>query len=44
VQDAVAQGSVPATAFLTNIQAGFEPWTGGPGLVLDRFTVDYGAA
>ncbi|WP_018332474.1 GH12 family glycosyl hydrolase domain-containing protein [Actinomycetospora chiangmaiensis] len=39
VQDAVARGSVEATDFLTNIQAGFEPWTGGPGLALTRFEV-----
>ncbi|GAB3328321.1 hypothetical protein GCM10027511_38320 [Hymenobacter humi] len=42
VDDAVAQGSVRATDFLTNIQAGFEPWTGGPGLALTRFDVRYG--
>ena len=44
VQDAVAQGSVQATDFLTNIQAGFEPWTGGPGMSLTRFDVTYGGA
>ncbi|HEY2222885.1 GH12 family glycosyl hydrolase domain-containing protein [Actinomycetospora sp.] len=42
VKDAVAQGSVQATDFLTNIQAGFEPWTGGPGMALSRFEVGYG--
>lgn len=39
VNDAVAQGSVKSTDFLTNIQAGFEPWTGGPGMALTRFDV-----
>ncbi|WP_433802059.1 GH12 family glycosyl hydrolase domain-containing protein [Actinomycetospora sp. CA-084318] len=42
VNDAVEQGSVQATDFLTNIQAGFEPWTGGPGMALTRFDVIYG--
>ena len=32
---------VQATDFLTNIQAGFEPWTGGPGTALTRFDVRY---
>ena len=42
VSDAVAQGAVSADAYLTNIQAGFEPWTGGPGLSVDDFSVEYG--
>ncbi len=44
VKDAVSQGSVRPTDFLTNIQAGFEPWTGGPGMALTRFDVTYGGA
>ena len=42
LRDAVGRGAVDGTAFLTNIQAGFEPWTGGPGLRVDRFDVRYG--
>jgi hypothetical protein len=42
VKDAVKQGSVKPTDYLTNIQAGFEPWTGGPGLTLSSFSVNYG--
>lgn len=44
VSDAVKQGVVSADAYLTNIQAGFEPWTGGPGLSVDDFSVEYGGA
>lgn len=44
VSDAVKQGVVSADAYLTNIQAGFEPWTGGPGLSVDDFSVEYGSA
>ena len=42
VADAVKQGVVSPAAYLTNIQAGFEPWTGGPGLAVDDFSVAYG--
>lgn len=44
VDDAVRQGSAQPGWFLTNLQAGFEPWEGGPGLALDRFSVTYGGA
>lgn len=42
VKDAVKQGVVSDADFLTNVQAGFEPWTGGPGLQLTRFDVTNG--
>ncbi len=41
VKNAVAQGAVKDTDYLTNIQAGFEPWVGGPGLKLNSFSVNY---
>ncbi len=39
VRDATRQGVVQPGWFLTNIQAGFEPWIGGTGLSTDAFAV-----
>jgi hypothetical protein len=36
----VRQGAAQPEWFLTNIQAGFEPWSGGPGLAVTEFSVD----
>ena len=44
LRDAATRGVVDGSAYLTNIQAGFEPWAGGPGLRLDRFEVRDGGA
>lgn len=37
VRDAVRQGVVKPEWYLTNLQAGFEPWVGGTGLSTDAF-------
>ncbi|HEY2193437.1 MAG TPA: hypothetical protein VGH76_14265 [Actinomycetospora sp.] len=37
VRDATRQGVVSPQWFLTNLQAGFEPWVGGSGLSTDAF-------
>ena len=42
--DAVTRGTLPDSDYLTNIQAGFEPWVGGPGLSLNDFSIRYGSA
>ncbi|MHC1561637.1 GH12 family glycosyl hydrolase domain-containing protein [Actinomycetospora sp. C-140] len=39
VTDATRRGVVQPTWFLTNIQAGFEPWIGGDGLTTDAFAL-----
>ena len=39
VRDAIGQGVVQPNWFLTNLQAGFEPWIGGSGLSTDAFAV-----
>lgn len=39
VTEATQRGVVEPTWFLTNIQAGFEPWIGGEGLSTDAFTL-----
>ena len=39
VRDAQTQGVVQPGWFLTNIQAGFEPWIGGTGLATDAFAL-----
>ena len=41
VHDAVDRGVAQPGWYLTNIQAGFEPWSGGPGLSIDHFDVNY---
>lgn len=37
VRDAIRQGVVQPQWYLTNLQAGFEPWVGGTGLSTDAF-------
>ncbi|MEJ2865836.1 GH12 family glycosyl hydrolase domain-containing protein [Actinomycetospora flava] len=39
VTEATRRGVVEPTWFLTNIQAGFEPWIGGEGLTTDAFSL-----
>ncbi len=39
VRDATGRGVVQPAWYLTNIQAGFEPWIGGRDLVTDSFSV-----
>jgi hypothetical protein len=39
VGDATRRGVVQPSWFLTNIQAGFEPWIGGEGLSTDAFAL-----
>lgn len=39
VKDATARGVVRSTWFMTSVQAGFEPWTGGQGLKATNFSV-----
>jgi Glycosyl hydrolase family 12 len=39
VQDGIRQGVVQPSWFLTNIQAGFEPWIGGDGLVTTAYAL-----
>lgn len=39
VADAVARGVVNRSWYLTSVQAGFEPWTGGTGLTTTSFSV-----
>ncbi|GAA4891294.1 GH12 family glycosyl hydrolase domain-containing protein [Actinomycetospora straminea] len=39
VTEATQRGVVEPTWFLTNIQAGFEPWIGGEGLATDAFSL-----
>ena len=39
VTDATRRGVVQPTWFVTNIQAGFEPWIGGAGLTTDAFAL-----
>ena len=39
VRDAETQGVVKPEWYLTNLQAGFEPWIGGDGLSTDAFAV-----
>lgn len=38
-RDAMLRGVVRPTWYLTNVQAGFEPWTGGTGLSTTSFSV-----
>ena len=40
VRDAVSRRVVRGDWFLTNVQAGFEIWAGGPGTALDSFSVE----
>jgi hypothetical protein len=40
--DAVARGYASRSWYLTSIQAGFEPWTGGTGLAVTAFSVTTG--
>ncbi|MGL5866875.1 MAG: GH12 family glycosyl hydrolase domain-containing protein [Dermatophilaceae bacterium] len=37
VNDAVARGQIQRSWYLTNVQAGFEPWVGGTGLAVRDF-------
>ena len=39
LRDATARGVLPAEWYLTSVQAGFEPWTGGAGLTTNAFSV-----
>ncbi|MDD7968870.1 GH12 family glycosyl hydrolase domain-containing protein [Actinomycetospora lemnae] len=39
VTEATRRGVVEPTWFLTNVQAGFEPWIGGEGLATDAFSL-----
>ncbi len=39
VRDANARGVLPPEWYLTSVQAGFEPWTGGTGLTTTAFAV-----
>ncbi len=39
VKDAMTRGVVDSNWYLTNIQAGFEPWQGGQGLSVNSFSV-----
>jgi Glycosyl hydrolase family 12/Cellulose binding domain len=41
--DAVSRGYAQTSWYLTSIQAGFEPWTGGTGLAVTSFSVTSGA-
>lgn len=38
--DASARGLLPPEWYLTSVQAGFEPWTGGKGLTTTQFSVE----
>ncbi|HEY6745396.1 MAG TPA: cellulose binding domain-containing protein [Mycobacteriales bacterium] len=40
--DAVSRGYAQTSWYLTSIQAGFEPWTGGTGLAVTSFSVTTG--
>jgi len=40
--DSVARGYAQTSWYLTSIQAGFEPWTGGQGLAVNSFSVTTG--
>ncbi|MGI5238252.1 GH12 family glycosyl hydrolase domain-containing protein [Dactylosporangium sp. CA-139066] len=40
--DAVSRGYAQTSWYLTSIQAGFEPWTGGQGLAVNNFSVTTG--
>jgi len=40
--DAIARGYASRSWYLTSIQAGFEPWTGGAGLAVTSFSVTTG--
>lgn len=42
--DAVRRGYAQDSWYMTSIQAGFEPWSGGKGLGLDSFAVTQGTA
>lgn len=39
ITDATRRGVVEPSWFLTNVQAGFEPWIGGEGLSTDAFAL-----
>ena len=39
VKDATARGVIKSTWYMTSVQAGFEPWTGGKGLKVTNFSV-----
>ncbi|MDN5860656.1 MAG: hypothetical protein L0H84_18790 [Pseudonocardia sp.] len=39
MRDATARGVLPPQWYLTSVQAGFEPWTGGKGLAATAFAV-----
>lgn len=41
VKDALQRGVVEQNWYLTNIQAGFEPWVGGQSLTVNSFSVTY---
>ncbi|MDT7742209.1 MAG: hypothetical protein QOE59_1287, partial [Actinomycetota bacterium] len=38
-RDAMLRGVVKSNWYLTSVQAGFEPWTGGTGLRTNSFSV-----
>jgi hypothetical protein len=42
LNDAVGRGYAQTSWYLTSIQAGFEPWTGGQGLAVNNFSVTTG--
>ncbi|MEZ0166359.1 cellulose binding domain-containing protein [Kineococcus sp. LSe6-4] len=42
--DALARGWVQRSWYLTSVQAGFEPWTGGAGLAVTSFSAGTGPA
>ncbi|WP_432510318.1 GH12 family glycosyl hydrolase domain-containing protein [Kineococcus sp. SYSU DK001] len=42
--DALARGWVDRSWYLTSVQAGFEPWTGGTGLAVTSFSAGTGPA
>ena len=42
--DAVSRGYASRSWYLTSVQAGFEPWSGGAGLALNSFSVTRGTS
>ncbi len=43
LNDAVSRGYASRSWYLTSVQAGFEPWSGGAGLALSGFSVTHGS-
>ena len=40
VNDVAARTQVTSSWYLTSVQAGFEPWSGGAGLAVNTFSAD----